>query len=256
MSEVTGFPYQRIVEDLRAEIFDGTRAPGEKLPSENDLADQYGTSRPTVRRAIALLKSEGLVVSRQGQGAFVRPQPRVRLLISGSNYRKHRAAGLPGFNAQVLEQGLTAEQRLLDVATIEAPVDARRRLELDEGASVVVRRRLFLADGQPVALCSSYYPADMAAGTPIAEHRKIKGGVYAVIEDPAGQIHRQITRSVDDLVSRMPTREEAEALDLSTGVPVVRVIRTVYDSEDRPVEVQDSILAADRHEFRYEVQMR
>lgn len=54
----------------------------------------------------------------------------------------------------------------------------------------------------------------------------------------------------------MPTPEEAAELDLMPGVPVVRILRTVYDSENRPLEVQESIVAADSHEFRYEVKMR
>lgn len=104
-------------------------------------------------------------------------------------------------------------------------------------------------------MCDSYYPVGLAEGTPIAQARKIRGGVHAVIEDPAGPIRRRIARSVDDLVSRMPTPQEAAALRLSQGVPVTRVLRTVLDSGDDPVEVQETIAVADRHEFRYEVAM-
>lgn len=249
------FPSQRIVEDLRSAILTGLRAPGARLPSEHELAEQYGTSRPTVRRALALLKAQGLVVTEQGRGAFVRPKPHVRLLVSGASYRKHRGVGLAGFNAQVLEQGQVPEQQLREVATVGAPVDVAMRLDLDEGASVVLRRRLFFVDGQPVAFCDSYYPADLAAGTVIGERRKVKGGVHAVIEDPNGPIRRRVARSVDDLAARMPTREEVEELRLPAGVPVVQVLRTVYDTSDYPLEVQDTIAAADRHEFRYEVSM-
>ncbi len=256
MSEGPAFPYQRIRDDLRAEILAGNRTFGEKLPSENALAQRYGTTRPTVRRALALLKAEGLVVAHQGQGMFVRPKPRVRLLISGSNYRTHREAGLPGFDAQVREQGMSPEQRIRDVVTLDPPDEIARRLELDEDAQVVVRRRTFLVDGLPVALCDSYYPADLVADTVIAQPRRIKGGVYAVIEDATGPIRRQVSHGVEDLVCRMPTGEETAELDLMPGVPVVRILRTVYDSEDRPLEVQESIVAADSHEFRYEVRMR
>ena len=249
------FPYERIVDELRAEILAGRRAAGERLPSEHELADLYGTSRPTVRRAVARLKAEGLVVTSQGRGAFVRPKPHVRLLITGSNYRKHRALGLPGFNAQALEQGQVPEQRLLEVATVSAPAEVGIRLGIEDGSPVVVRRRVFLADGEPVALCDSYYPVDLADGTPIAKDRRIRGGVHALIEDPSGPIRRRIARSIDDLVSRMPTPQEAASLRLPQGVPVTRVLRTVFDREDRPVEVQETIAAADRHEFRYEVAM-
>lgn len=250
------FPYQRIVDGLRAEILAGTLGPGERLPSENDLAQEYETSRPTVRRALARLKGEGLVVTEQGRGAFVRPKPHVRLLLTGSSYRKHRALGLPGFNAQVLEQGQAPKQQLLSVRVGSASQEVAMRLDINEGAPVVVRQRLFLIDGKAVALCDSYYPADMAGGTAIAEDRRIKGGVHALIEDPSGPIKRKISRSVDELVARMPTPSESNALGLSTGVPVVRVMRTVFDSDDQPVELQETIAAADRHEFRYEVAMR
>ena len=249
------FPCERIVDELRAEIVDGRRAAGERLSSEHDLADQYGTSRPTVRRAVARLKAEGLVVTSQGRGAFVRPKPHVRLLVTGSNYRKHRELGLPGFNAQTLEQGQAPEQQLLEVATISAPTEVAIRLGIEDGSPVVVRRRVFLADAEPVALCDSYYPVGLADGTPIAKARKIRGGVHALIEDPSGPIRRRIARSVDDLMSRMPTPREAAALRLPQGVPVTRVFRTVLDSNDEPVEVQETIAAADRYEFRYEVAM-
>ena len=83
-------PYQDIVEELRASILDGRLDAGERLPSENELAERFGTSRPTVRRAIALLKAEGLVSTEQGRGAFVRAKPHVRLLLSGEDFRRHR----------------------------------------------------------------------------------------------------------------------------------------------------------------------
>ena len=249
------FPYHRIADEIRSAILAGRLAPGDRLSSEWELAEQYGTSRPTVRRAVALLKAEGLVVTEQGRGAFVRPKPHVRSLVTGSNYRHHRDAGLPGFDAQVIEQGQRPEQRLLDVATVGATPGVAMRLDLEENAAVIVRRRLFLVEGHPVALCDSYYPAAFAAGTPLAEPQRIRGGALAVIEDPSGPIRRRAARSVDDLTSRMPTQSEVDRLQLTIGVPVVQVLRTIYDTEAKPIELQDSVAAADRHEFRYEVDL-
>ncbi len=250
------FPYQDIIDDLRASILDGRLEAGARLPSENELAQRYETSRPTVRRAVALLKAEGLVSTEQGRGVFVRPKPHVRLLLSGGSFRRHRRAGRSGFSAQVEEQGQTPEQRILDVGWVQAAPEVALRLGVDENEPVVVRRRLFLVNGGPVALCDSYYPGDMADGTPLAEPENIEGGAYSVMEDRSGAIRRKLKRSVDDLVCRMPTPQEVEALELAPGVPVVRTLRTVYDSEGDPVEVQDTVAAADKHEFRYEVSMR
>ncbi|MGH3841635.1 MAG: UTRA domain-containing protein [Pseudonocardiaceae bacterium] len=61
---------------------------------------------------------------------------------------------------------------------------------------------------------------------------------------------------MDELTARMPTRPEIDQLRLSPGVPVVRVLRTIYDTQAAPLEVQVSVATADRHEFRYEVDMR
>lgn len=76
-----------------------------------------------------------------------------------------------------------------------------------------------------------------------------------MIEDPKGQVGRHIARSVDELIARMPTPDEAKKLSLPPGVPIVRVLRTIYDTDGQPVEVQETVAAADRHEFHYEVDM-
>jgi GntR family transcriptional regulator len=255
-SDQPGFPYRRIIDDLRSAILTGQFAPGERLASEWKLAQTYQASRPTVRRAIAVLKGDGLVVTRQGQGAFVRSLPLVRLRVTGADYRRHRREGVPGFNAQVIEQGQRPEQRLLATESIGALEEVANHLGLDAGAAVIVRRRLFLVNDQPVARCDSYYPLGMVAGTQIAENVRIRGGVLSYIENPDGPIRRVVARSVDELSARMPTLLEAEELGLASGVPVVRILRTVYDIDDTPIEFQESIASADRHEFHYEVNMQ
>jgi GntR family transcriptional regulator len=254
MTSAEGFPYRRIADDLREQILAGRLAPGHRMPSEHDLAQAYSTSRPTVRRAIAVLRSEGLITTGQGSGTFVRAKPNVRLCVTGTSYRRHRGLGLPGFNAQVLEQGQSPRQDITEVAQVTAPPDVAAKLDVDEGSAVIVRRRVFLVDNMPVALTDSYYPPDMAAGTAIERPGRIRGGVHALIEDEP--ISRRIARSEDDITARMPTPGEARVLRLPQGVPVFRVLRTVYDADDRPVEVQETVAAADRHEFRYEVDMR
>jgi DNA-binding transcriptional regulator YhcF (GntR family) len=65
-------PYQQVANALRAAILTRKLAPGEKLPSGNELAQRYGVARMTVQQAVRLLRDEGLIVSRQGSGVFVR----------------------------------------------------------------------------------------------------------------------------------------------------------------------------------------
>ena len=65
-------PYQQVANALRAAILTRKLAPGEKLPSGTELAQRYGVARMTIQQAIRLLRDEGLIVSRQGSGVFVR----------------------------------------------------------------------------------------------------------------------------------------------------------------------------------------
>jgi GntR family transcriptional regulator len=123
-------PYRRIANDLRAAITTGKLAPGEKLKSENELKDQYGTTRVTVRKALSLLKADGLLISEQGRGAFVRQQPTVRLRTTGANFRERRATGMSNFTAEAAAQGLRAEQRILSVERIPAPAEVAERLSI------------------------------------------------------------------------------------------------------------------------------
>ena len=256
MSAAEGFPSQRIADDLRESIRSGHLAPGDEMPSENELAAEFGTSRKTARSALAFLRSEGLITTGQGRRAIVRPKGHVGITVTGSNYRKHRGLGLPGFNAQALEQGQRPRQEIREVVHAPAPPEVAARLDIGEGADVVVRRLTFWLEDIPVALHESYFPALLVAGTAIEHPQKIRGGAHVVIEDPAGPIRRHIARSVDEISGRMPTPDEVRQLRLPPGVPVFRILRTVYDGEGHPVEVQDSVAAGDRHGFRYEVDMR
>jgi GntR family transcriptional regulator len=102
---------------------DGRLVPGEPLPSEHELAERHEVTRTMVRKAIAVLRSDGLIFSEHGRATFVRRRPRVRLPSSGPNYRTNRASGISNFNAEVVAHGQRPEQRLLEVTTIEAPAE-------------------------------------------------------------------------------------------------------------------------------------
>ena len=91
MASGDDYPYRRIVSDLREQVLSGQRAPGDRMPSESELSATYHTSRPTVRRALAVLRGEGLIVTGQGSGTFVRARPGIQICVTGSNYRRHRA---------------------------------------------------------------------------------------------------------------------------------------------------------------------
>jgi GntR family transcriptional regulator len=243
--------FRRIADEIRTEILSGRLKPGQKLPSENELKDTYATTRATVAKALALLRADGLIVSEQGRGSFVRARPRVRLLSAGANYRSRRDTGVSNFNAEATAQGQQATQHLLAVENVVPPPEIADRLGTKLDELVLVRRRIFTVGDEPMQLVDGYYPLALASGTALASSRRIKGGVHSVIEDPDGPIKRRVVQFVEDLEIRMPTPSESETLRIAPGVPVVRILRTSYDAAEMAVEVLDSLVPTDRHILRY-----
>jgi GntR family transcriptional regulator len=244
-------PFKRVANELRAQILRGDLAPGDKLPSENQLAERFDVTRATVRKGIALLRSEGHVTSHQGKGAFVRERPHVSMRQTGSIYRARRSTGKANFNAEAEAQGQRPKQIIREVVETPAPDAIAERFGVAPGTPLVVRRLLFTVDDSPMQLVDCYYEVAVARGTRLAEPRLIKGGANAFIEDCDGPIGRKIVRFIEDLDIRMPYPHEVEALDIPDGVPVARVIRAAYDSAGDVVEVLDSVVPCDRHVFRY-----
>jgi GntR family transcriptional regulator len=244
--------YLQIADHLRAAIVKGELEAGAQLPSERELMASYGAARGTVRQAIAALRAQGLIDVQHGRGAFVRAQPPVHRLAHDRFARRHRKAGKAAYLAELEAEGRRPEVEVLAIESAPATSEIAQRLQLIEGTQVLVRRRRYLADGQPMELATSYLPWDLVAGTKIADPNPGPGGIYARLEEMG---HR-LKRFTEDVSARMPLPEEARALQLPAGVPVFVLVRTAYDSRDRPVEVCDTTMAADRYVLSYELPAR
>jgi GntR family transcriptional regulator len=137
--------------------------------------------------------------------------------------------------------------KLLDVSEVHPPPDVAEALEQTEELPAVLRHRLMLHDGDPVELSWSYYPVELARGTPLAGRPKIVGGAPQVLADLGlPQVYFE-----DRLSARPPTTAELEGLDLPDDVPIIRQFRVVYAGDDRPVEVTVQIKGAHRYELLY-----
>jgi GntR family transcriptional regulator len=212
----------------------------------------YGAARGTVRQAIATLRTEGLVDIEQGRGAFVRRRPPVQRKAYDRFARRHREAGKAAYLIELEEEGRRPEVEVLEVVPAPAPAEIARLLQVPEGSQVLVRRRRYLADGQPMELATSYLPWELVQGTKIIEPNTGPGGIYARLEE----LGHQLKRFNEDVRARMPLPEEARALQLPPGVPVFLLVRVAYDLEDTPVEVCDTVMAADRYVLSYELPAR
>jgi GntR family transcriptional regulator len=241
--------YKQVADALRAAIRSGELADGQLLASETELMQRYGVSRNSVRNAVALLRVEGLVVTEHGRGTFVRAHRPLRRLSSSRYSKVNRQAGRAPLQVEAAELDVNGDQQLLGVDVVDPPVEVADRLGLTADEKALVRRDLFLMGGEPVQLAESYFPLGVAQGTRIERDEKIAGGVHAELEQELGY---ELDRFVEELTFRMPTPEEARQLRIGAGVPVVRLLRTLYDTSGRVLEVSDFVLAGDRHVLVYE----
>lgn len=243
-----GLPlYRQIADHLRDEILRGDLEPGERLPATRDLEERYGCAMGTIRQALGVLKSEGLVVARHGSGVYVRDDPPIHRLAHDRLSRAHRKAGRAAYLAEMEREGHEPEVEILEVGRSQAPAEIRERLHLDEDADVLVRRRRYLADDRPVQTATSYLPWDLVGDTRIAEADTGPGGIYARLEE----MGHTLAHFTEEVRARAPVGGEARVLQLEKGVPVLSIVRTAYDTRDEPVEVCDTLLRADRFVLSY-----
>ncbi|MFD9574872.1 GntR family transcriptional regulator [Streptomyces sp. NPDC059982] len=239
--------HARIAADLRDEIMSGSLAPGAKLPSTTQLKARFDASNATIQKAVQLLKDEGLAVGRAGAAVTVR-EKRQRTVRPATSLTPAADGGAYPWLAEVAEQGRAARSTLLAVEAVAVAGDVAEALGCPEGSPAVCRRQLISVEDEPAELVSSFYPLDIAHGTPLTEPRRIRGGTPILL----AELGFPPRRGVDRVSARVATREQYTALRLPGDLPVLRTLRTVYGDDERPIEVTVMVKAGHLYELRYE----
>lgn len=244
--------YEGIAAEIRERILQGKLSPGQRLPSEADLVEQYNAARQTVRHALSVLSREHLIISGQGRGWFVRD--RDPLIWHASRPERNTRTDVTPNDAwaqDVREQGREPSERI-EVAVLVPEDRVAERLELGPGEHVIARRRIRYVDGDVSTTADTYYPQDLVRNTSIAEPGDVLPGVYAVLEDLG---HGWVTYR-DEITARAATVRESERFGVAVGDPMSEVVRTRYDSERRPVAVTVTVVPGDRVVITYEGESR
>ena len=208
--------WRLITEELRVEIDDGRLRTGDRLPTENILAERFGVNRHTARQAIASLAEDGLVESRRGSGTFV----------IGEAVRLHRIGLRTRLTSSFGEQGETsATGRVLHSAIEDAPADIARRLKIDGGCAVRVETTRS-AGGQQISVSTHWF--DFKRLPDIATALRRTGSVTAALR--ASGINDYV-RASTVVGARHATATESELLLLGPGgiVLVTEALDTLPD---------------------------
>ena len=233
--------FLQIANDLRDDILRGMLKPGDELPSERELAVRWHVSRPTATRALQALRAQGLALSRQGAGTFVRSHLDVSKRAS-DRYGMSRADG------HVYPAGEWAE--IVSARLVKAPHEIVVALELEPGSHAAKRHRIVHGESGPVESSTSWFAPDVAASSPrLLERSRIREGTLAYVEASTGRRAR-IAR--DRLAARLATAADARQLGLTLPAAVLDVRHVVYDANNRPLEVVEATYPPDRWTFEHD----
>ena len=236
--------YRQVAAELRAAIKRGDYPAGSALPSQPDLARQYGLNQTSINRAIAILRAEGLVRVEHGRGAYVQEIPtvkRVRRIPQGST-----SGG--SFAAEMRKAGLEPETPLVDLSTVPAPEEVAEYLHIAAGDPVVRRTRHMFASKRPVELAVSYLPLTIAGSEDIALPDIGPTGLYARLADRG----HQVTRFTEDIEARRPRADEASFLQLTEAQQVLVVVRVAYTADGTPAEAVFNVFPSQQWRLSYE----
>jgi GntR family transcriptional regulator len=218
--------YQEIAEDLRRQIGAGELVPGRLLPSESDLGAAYAASRVTVRKALEVLRVDGLVDSRQGFGWFVPADP-----------LRQNLGRLGTIEAQLEESGIVSTRRILDFGFVVAPPAVRGVLGVRRVLEV---RRLNLADGDPFARVTVWCPEPLGKGLSLADVERQP--FYELLDIELGGATQTIAAAA-------ASADDAALLKVPELSPVLRCQRTTSSIDGVPVLMSEHVFPGHRTEF-------
>jgi len=237
---------QEVESALLARIQTGQDVDG-RLPSETDLATQFGVSRVTVREALSSLERQGLVIRKQGLGTFINRktaeiQTRVEYseLIRRAGYES--AVAFLSFQKEAASEGLA------------------ERLLIEPGAPVLAIRKVFTANGRPVIYCINAIPLALVSperGVALVKEIVPKLSIYTLL---ARWFDQRVMYQVAHVTASLATSEIARGLNCRAGCPLLLIADVGYNDRQRPLFAGDSYYVPDKIHFRlvrkpiYEIQ--
>ena len=228
--------HHQVYLDLRAALEAGEWRPGDRLPPERELAERYGCSLFTVRRALGDLTRERRLERTRGRGTFV-TRPPIDLDLDGSM----------SFTEEVQQLGHDPATRVVTARTVAADAAVAEALDIAIGASVVHLERLRMADGEPLLLEQVFLPEARFPGLLAGDLER--GSLYELLGE---RYDTRVVRARESLEPIALPQREANLLGVEPHRPALRIEGLAYDRSGRPVEFARSYVRGDRTRYYVE----
>ncbi|MEN3069193.1 GntR family transcriptional regulator [Uliginosibacterium sediminicola] len=230
--------YQQIKSLILRALEAGEWAPGQTIPSEQELAVRFGVSQGTVRKAIDELAAENILLRRQGKGTFVSSHHDPRAL-----FRFLRLVPLNGGAAQPVSVPLECWRA-------RAGQEASKNLQVAMGSPLTIIRRLLKFDVKPVVVDEIYLPGEMFQGLTLEVLQDWEGSLYSLFESRFGL---RMIRASERVRAVAAERAVAEMLGVAEHSPLLSVERVAYTYADKPVEWRRGLYSTADHFYLNEL---
>lgn len=221
--------YHQLEAILKAEIESGRWRPGEQIPTEAQLVENFGVSKITVRQAIQNLVALGYVRREHGRGTFVSK----RKFDEGPRE-------LTSFSEEMKGHSLAASSRILTQTVSLADNRVAQALGIPVQSPVVILKRLRLAGGEPLTVQTAHIPEALVPGLRLDEFSSL----YEVLQT---RYHLYAARARETYVAATADRSVNKLLNIPIGAAVFRVERVTYLPNERPFEYVQSTIRGDRY---------
>ena len=226
--------YINIHDKIKDDIDVGIWKIGQRLPSERDLADEFGVSRMTLRQAITLLVEEGVLTRKVGSGTYV-----------ASTRVQEKMRGTTSFTEIIQLQGKTPSSQLLSYIKTQPNEKERQMLHLDSKENIIRMERVRFADGVPVVYEVASIPERLIQNV---KKEDVTNHFFKTLTDNG----YRIGKSHQTIFARLANDKVARLLDIKKGQAILALNQVSYLEDGKPFEYVNSQYVGDRFEFYLE----
>lgn len=239
-------PREQLIADLRDQIDSGRLAPGTRLPTEGNLAEQYGIVRGTVRSALGELAYTGAVESTPRHGWYVQKDERRDYPLTRIDLLRE-TSGRDVWMSWTGAEGLNGDARLT-VTRGPAPKHVREHLDIDHDTECCIRQRVRMVNGECWMLSTGYFPRHLVRGSELDREGE---GDEVDLQDPSplgvlAKLGHSPVRDTDRIGARAGNPDENAQLHLPRGIPVMTLCRTSINADGMAVRCTADVIAAHR----------
>jgi GntR family transcriptional regulator len=225
----------QVRNELHEAITSGQLKPGDRIPSERELGEQFGISRLTVRAALGDLERAGLIYSRPGKGRYV--------TSAVASVIDQQLMHLSGFSEDMRKFSVHPSSRMIHRIVEAASPEVALQLQVAPGTQVVRLKRVRLAEGIPMAIEEAYLVLGLCPH--ILEQDLERGSLYEYLIEQ----DLKPAKAIQTLSADIPTAEEKQLLALEGKVAVMRMKRTTFLANNQPVEYVESVYTGEKYQF-------